>query len=122
VFQSEFEQIKGTSIDYAVMERAEAVAVIEAPFNWDDVGSWTSLERLHDKNDDGNTILGKCIAVETSNSILRTEDDHLIATVGVKDLIIVHTKNATLVANRDDEESVRKIVQLLEKEGMQEYL
>ena len=80
------------------------------------------LSLLAKLNDDGNTILGKCIAVESSNSILRTEDDHLIATVGVKNLIIVHTKNATLVANRDDEESVRKIVQLLEKEGMQEYL
>ncbi len=122
VLQSEFEQIKGTSIDYAVMERADEVAVIEAPYQWDDVGSWTSLERLRGTDDDGNTLVGDCRAIETSNSILRTEGKHLIATVGVKDLIVVHTENATLVANRHDEESVRKIVKLLEEEGLNDYL
>ena len=122
VLQSEFEQIKGTSIDYAVMERAEEVAVIEAPFDWDDVGSWTSLERLHGTNDERNTLVGKCVTVETANSILRASDDHLIATVGVKDLIVVHTENATLVANRNDEESVRKIVKILEEKGMHDFL
>ena len=122
VFRSEFEQIQGISIDYAVMERAEEVAMIEAPFDWDDVGSWTSLERLRGADASGNTIVGKCLAVETSNSILRSEGDHLVATVGVEDLIVVHTGNATLVANRHDEESVRKIVKLLEERGMQEYM
>lgn len=121
-FQSEFEKIEGTSIDYAVMERAEEVAVIEAPFGWDDVGSWTSLERLHKQNEDGNTFVGKTVTVDTSNSILRSEGDHLIATVGVKDLIVVHTSNATLVAHRDDEEAVRKIVKKLEADGMKDYL
>lgn len=122
VFQTEFEQIKGISIDYAVMERAEEVAMIEAPFNWDDVGSWTSLERLRGTDDNGNTIVGKCLSIETKNSILRSEGNHLVATVGVEDLIVVHTENATLVANRNDEESVRKIVKLLEERGMQEYM
>ena len=122
VFTSEFQQIQGTSIDYAVMERAEEVAVIEAPFQWDDVGSWTSLERLRGQDDNGNTIVGQAVAVETNNSILRSEADHLVATVGVKDLIVVHTENATLVANRNDEESVRKIVKLLEEQKMKDYL
>lgn len=122
VFQTEFEKIQGTSIDYAVMERAEEVAVIEAPFNWDDVGSWTSLERLRGTDDAGNTTVGRCLHVETKNSIIRSEGDHLIAAVGVEDLIVVHTPNATLVANRNDEESVRKIVKLLEENGMQEYM
>lgn len=122
VFQTEFAKIEGTSIDYAVMERAEEVAVIEAPFDWDDVGSWTSLERLHDQTNEGNTLVGKTVPVDTSNSILRSEGDHLIATVGVKDLIVVHTHNATLVANRNDEESVRKIVKILEEQGLKDYL
>ncbi len=122
VFQIEFEKISGTSIDYAVMERAEEVAVIEAPFNWDDVGSWTSLERLRGTDDAGNTTVGRCLNVETKNSIIRSEGDHLVATVGVEDLIVVHTPNATLVANRHDEESVRKIVKLLEENGMKEYM
>lgn len=122
VFQTEFEKIEGTSIDYAVMERAEEVAVIEAPFDWDDVGSWTSLERLHETNGDGNTLVGQAITVDTTNSVIRSEGDHLVATVGVKDLIIVHTSNATLVAHRDNEEAVRKIVKQLEAEGMHDYL
>ena len=83
---------------------------------------WTSLERLRGTNDDGNTLVGKCATIETSNSILRSEGDHLVATVGVNDLIVVHTDNATLVANRNDEESVRKIVKLLEEQGMRDYL
>lgn len=122
VFRTEFEQIKGISIDYAVMERAEEVAMIEAPFDWDDVGSWTSLERLRGTDEHGNTVVGNCLSVETSNSILRSEGNHLVATVGVEDLIVVHTSNATLVANRNDEESVRKIVKLLEERGMQEFM
>lgn len=121
-FRSEFEQIKGISIDYAVMERAEEVAVVEAPFNWDDVGSWTSLERLRGTDDDGNTTVGKSVVIDTKNSILRSEGDHLIATVGVEDLIIVHTENATLVANRHDEESVRKVVKALEEQGLSDYM
>lgn len=122
VLQTEFAKIEGTSIDYAVMERAEEVAVIEAPFSWDDVGSWTSLERLRGTDENGNTLVGTCRTIETRNSIIRATDNHLIATVGVSDLIVVHTENATLVANRHDEESVRKIVKLLEAEGLKDYL
>lgn len=122
VFAAEFKQIAGTSIDYAVMERAKEVAVIEAPFAWDDVGSWTSLERLRGKDSEGNTLVGQCLAIETTGSIIRSTGDHLIATVGVDDLIIVHTENATLVASRHDEESVRKVVKLLEEQGKQDYL
>jgi mannose-1-phosphate guanylyltransferase len=121
-FAAEFEQIKGISIDYAVMERAEEVAVIEASFRWDDVGSWQSLERLRGQDADGNTLVGNCLAVDTQRAIIRSEGDHLVATVGMKDCIVVHTPTATLVANRRDEEAVRKIVQLLAEQGRQEYL
>lgn len=122
VFQTEFEKIKGTSIDYAVMERAEEVAVIEAPFQWDDVGSWQSLQRLRGTDDHGNTLVGKCIAIDSHGSIIRSEGEHLIAAVGMEDCIIVHTPTATLVANKHDEESVRKIVDLLGEQGLNDYL
>lgn len=122
VLQTEFARIQGTSIDYAVMERADEVAVIEAPFDWDDVGSWTSLERLRGTDEHGNTTIGKTLPVETKGCILSSQGNHLIATVGVEHLIVVHTPDATLVADRRDEESVRKIVQLLQEQGYQEYL
>ncbi len=122
VFRTEFENIQGTSIDYAVMERAEEVVVVEAPFSWDDVGTWQSLARLRGTDADGNTLVGKCLAIDTKNSIVRSEGDHLIATVGMQDCIVVHTDSATLLINKHDEESVRKIVRLLEERGFADYL
>jgi mannose-1-phosphate guanylyltransferase len=121
-FAHEFAAIRGVSIDYAVMEKATNVAVIEAPFEWDDVGSWQAIARLRGTDIEGNTIHGRHLGLDTSGTIVRTSDDHLIVTLGLKDCIIVHTPDATLVANRRDEESVRKIVKLLEERGWTEYL
>ena len=100
VFRQEFSVIKGRSIDYAVMERAKEVAVIEAPFSWDDVGSWQAIARLGQTDESGNTVLGKHLGIDTSGSIVRGPQDHLIVTLGVKDCIVVHTPDATLVADK----------------------
>jgi mannose-1-phosphate guanylyltransferase len=122
VFARQFAAIRGISIDYAVMEHAADVAVIEAPFSWDDVGTWQAVARLAGADTEGNTISGRHFGIDTRGSIIRTNDDHLVATVGVNDLIVVHTPDATLVANRHDEESIRKIVKMLEERGWAEYL
>ncbi len=122
VFNREFAAIKGISIDYAVMEHAKEVAMVEANFDWDDLGTWQAVARQSPADAEGNTIAGRHVGMNTANSIIRTDDKHLIATVGVSDLIVVHTPDATLVANRHDEESVRRIVKLLEERGWTEYL
>jgi mannose-1-phosphate guanylyltransferase len=122
VLDREFAAIKPISIDFAVMERAKDVAVIEAPFEWDDVGSWQAIARLRGVDADGNTVTGRHVGLRTTGTIFRTSDDHLIATLGVKDLIVVHTPDATLVANRNDEESIRQLVKLIEERGWTEYL
>lgn len=122
VFHREFAAIKPISIDYAVMEHAPDVAVVEAPFEWDDLGGWQALARIAGSDSDGNTILGKHVGLATSGTIVRTSDEHLVATVGVKDIIVVHTPRATLVANKHDEESIRRIVKELESRGWTEYL
>jgi len=122
VFAQGFAAIRGISIDYAVMEHAEDVAVIEAPFTWDDVGTWQAVARLAGADGEGNTTSGRHLALDTHGSIIRTSEDHLVATVGVDDLIVVHTPDATLVADRHDEESIRKIVKMLEERGWTEYL
>ncbi len=122
VFAREFAEIKGISIDYAVMEHAKGVAVIEAPFDWDDVGTWQSAARLATPDADGNTVVGRHLGINTNGTLVRTNDRHLVATVGVNDLIVVHTADATLVANRHDEESIRHIVKMLEERGWNEYL
>jgi mannose-1-phosphate guanylyltransferase len=122
VFNEEFSAIEGISIDYAVMEHAQDVAVIVAPYDWDDLGSWLSLARLLGTDKDENTIVGKHLGMNTKGTIIRTTDDHLVVTLGLKDMLIVHTPDATLVANKNDEESIRNIVKQLEMRGMTEYL
>ncbi|MCE9547670.1 MAG: mannose-1-phosphate guanylyltransferase [Planctomycetia bacterium] len=127
VFRREFEPIQGVSIDYAVMEHATDVAVIEAPFTWDDVGNWPALARVHGTDADGNTIQARHLGVRTSGSIIYSEKragdkEHLITTLGLDNVIVVHTPDATLVANRDDEEAVRELVRKLQELGWTEYL
>jgi mannose-1-phosphate guanylyltransferase len=122
VLAREFAAIKGVSIDYAVMERAGDAAVVEAPFTWDDVGSWQAISRLEGVDEQGNTVHGRHLGLETTGSILRGEDGHLIVTLGVSDLIVVQTPDATLVANKHDEESIRRLVKLIEERGWQQYL
>jgi mannose-1-phosphate guanylyltransferase len=122
VFDREFAAIKPISIDYAVMEHATDVAVIEAAFEWDDLGGWQSLARLAGTDENGNTILGKHLGMNTTGTIVRTDDDHLVVTLGLKDCIVVHTPNATLVANKHDEEQIRQIVKELESQEWREYL
>ena len=122
VFAEEFTAIEGISIDYAVMEHAKNVAVIESPYDWDDLGSWLSLSRLLGADQNDNTIIGRHLGVRTAESIVRSSDEHLVVTVGIKDCLIVHTPDATLVANKNDEESIRQVVKELENRGWTEYL
>jgi len=122
VLSAEFADIKGISIDYAVMEHAAEVLVIEAPFDWDDLGSWQSLARLRGVDEHGNAIAAKHLGLKTTGTIVRGSDDHLIVTLGLSDCIIVQTPDATLVANKHDEESIRQIVELLEARGWTDYL
>jgi mannose-1-phosphate guanylyltransferase len=122
VLRREFSAVESISIDYAVMEHASNVVMVEAPFRWDDVGSWQAVARLQGTDAEGNTIAAKHLGLNTSGTIVRGSDDHLIVTVGLEDCIIVHTPDATLVANRHDEESIRRVVELIEERGWKEYL
>jgi mannose-1-phosphate guanylyltransferase len=119
---AEFPQMNSIAIDRAVLERAEHVCVIEAPFNWDDVGSWLAVPRLAGTDDAGNTSDGLVRSVDTKNSIIRTTDDHLVATLGIEDCIIVHTADATLVARRDDSERIKELLELLKEQGDSQFL
>lgn len=122
VLRREFAAIRGTSIDYAVMEQAPEVVVLEAPFDWDDLGSWLALARLRGADEQGNTVAAKHLAIETTGTIVRGEDDHLIVTVGLDDCIVVHTSDATLVARKQHEESIRRVVELLKQREWSEYI
>jgi mannose-1-phosphate guanylyltransferase len=122
VFPDEFERIRGKSIDFAVMEKYQPVAVIEASFEWDDLGSWCSLARLRGSDHSGNTVIGRHLGIDTRGCIVRGDDQHLVVTMGMEDCIVVHTSDATLVARKQDEESIRKVVEQLRQRGWKEYL
>jgi mannose-1-phosphate guanylyltransferase len=120
--EEEFAAIEGKSIDYAVMERYDDVVVLEASFDWDDMGSWRCLTRMRGTDDHGNTVAGKCLPLQSRGCIIRGPNDHLIVTVGREDCIVVHTPDATLVARKQDEESIRQVVELIKQRGWDEYL
>lgn len=120
--ETEFAKIDGKSIDYAVMEKYDDVAVVEAPFDWDDVGNWRSLTRQHGTDSDGNTVIGRHLSVDSRDCIVRSSDEHLVVTLGMEDCIVVHTPDATLVAHRENEEAIRQVVDLLREKGWDEHL
>jgi mannose-1-phosphate guanylyltransferase len=121
-----FPQMKKISIDFAVMERAETIIMLEAKFSWDDVGTWCSLDRLYaDRRDtDGNLAVGaKLLPIDSKNCIVRgNSSNHLFALLGMEDVIVVQTAEATLIVQKDKEESVRNVIDELKKRNWNEYL
>jgi mannose-1-phosphate guanylyltransferase len=122
VLAQEYPAMERVSIDYAVMERAPEVLVVQAPFRWDDVGSWLALERMHPQDADGNTVLATHAGLRTRNCIVAAEPDQLVATFGVENLLIVQDGDAVLVADRRDEGAVKQLVELLKQKGLEKYL
>jgi len=122
VLHEEYEKLDSVQIDYGVMEKAENIIVLEANFQWDDVGNWLALERIHEPDEDGNIVSANYQHLNSKNNIVVGEGDHLIATVDVSDLIIVQTADATLVCSKQSAPKVKKLVAELEKRGLEKYL
>ncbi|MBI4365082.1 MAG: mannose-1-phosphate guanylyltransferase, partial [Candidatus Latescibacteria bacterium] len=110
------------SIDYAVMERSSRSLVARAGFAWDDLGSWAALALPQARDRSGNVIRGEAI-LEDCENVVAFSDGGLLAALGVQDLVIVRTKDATLVCRRDRAQEVRAIVEKLKKgKGLDAYL
>ncbi len=107
-----FQQVPDVSIDYAVMEKAEKVAVVAAGFDWSDVGSWNALAELNAADECGNRICGEAILVDASNCFVQS-DERVIAAIGVNNLLVIDTADALLVADRDRAQDVKAVVQRL---------
>jgi mannose-1-phosphate guanylyltransferase/mannose-6-phosphate isomerase len=116
-----FAAVPDNSIDYAVMEKTQRAAVLPVSCGWSDIGSWSALWMAGERDSDGNLREGDTLTVNTHNSLLRSHERHLIATVGVDDLIVVTTPDATLVAHRDAAQDVKKIVDQLKSSGRSEH-
>ncbi len=117
-----YENMPNISIDYGVMEHAKRVAVVRSDFIWDDVGAWTSLERIHKPDTNGNIIMGRHVGIDTRNTIIKS-DDGLVATLGINGLLIVKSGNVILVCDKRYAQSIKEIVaKISECSELNEYL
>ena len=110
LMRKEYPALRKTSVDFAVMEKTKNIVVAECGFNWDDVGSWTSLANHFAVDEHGNVKLGRVRSLDTSGSILVSDALHEIAVFGVDDLIVVHTGNATLVCAADKAAELKRLL------------
>lgn len=104
------------SVDYAVMERSEKVAVVEGNFGWNDIGSWNAVRDLATPDAANNRAVGEAIFVNSSNTFIQSED-RLVAAVGLSNLMIIDTPDALLVANPDNAQDVKVVVSKLKELG-----
>ncbi|MGI2800766.1 mannose-1-phosphate guanylyltransferase/mannose-6-phosphate isomerase [Photobacterium damselae] len=116
-----FECCPDDSIDYAVMENTQDAVVVPMDANWSDVGSWSALWDVNEKDESGNATRGDVLVENTTNSYIFSQNK-LVATVGVDDLIVVETKDAVLVAHKDKVQDVKGIVTQLKQVNRYEYL
>jgi mannose-1-phosphate guanylyltransferase len=117
-----YPKLQRISIDYAVMEKASKVLMVELPCEWLDIGSWPSLESVADLDDCGNVVVAKnAVLMDSFRNVVVTQDDHLLAVMGVDDCIIVHSPDATLVCNKSDSQRLKELVAEIEKKYGKRY-
>jgi mannose-1-phosphate guanylyltransferase len=120
VDKNAFESCPDDSVDYAVMEKTADAVVVPMDCGWSDVGSWSALWDVSDKDKNGNTFKGDVMATETKNSFIYAQDK-LVATVGLEDIAIVETKDAILVSKLSEVQKVKKIVEQLKADERSEF-
>jgi mannose-1-phosphate guanylyltransferase/mannose-6-phosphate isomerase len=121
VIRDVFKKLESISIDYAVMEKTDRAAVIPADIGWSDVGSWTALDEVSERNASGNVISGNVIDVNSRDSIVYAEK-RLVATIGLNNMVVVDTQDATLVCAKERAQDVKKVVDELKKRKAEEHL
>jgi mannose-1-phosphate guanylyltransferase len=110
VLNDKFAALPKISIDYAVMEKAGDVLMVEAAFDWDDVGSWAAVEKYWERDAAGNSLKAPLTSIAAGNNIVFSDTGQRIALLAVRDLIIVQTSDALLVAHRSEAENIKKLV------------
>jgi mannose-1-phosphate guanylyltransferase/mannose-6-phosphate isomerase len=121
VIRQVFDKLESISIDYAIMEKTDRATVIPADIGWSDVGSWTALDDVSDRDASGNVIAGNVIDIDSHDSIIYAEK-RLVATIGLKNVVVVDTPDATLVCSKDRAQDVKKVVEVLKKRKSGEHL
>ncbi len=119
---AEYPKLKNISIDYAILEKAADVAVLEAGYQWDDVGSWLALERHYEPDERGNVVVGDAVEIGSTGCIIRGSGKRLVAGIDLTNILIVETDDAILVCPKDRDQDVKKLVEELRKRGRTELL
>lgn len=115
-----YDAIEAVSIDTGLMEKARDVVVMEAEFPWSDMGSWRSIEDVFEKDGDGNIIQGRVVDIGSKGTTVFASD-RLVATIGLKDMIVVDTPDATLICPKERAQEVREVVAVLKEKGYGEH-
>jgi mannose-1-phosphate guanylyltransferase/mannose-6-phosphate isomerase len=115
-----YSSLESISIDYGIMEKSHNVLMIPATFQWSDLGSWAALDEIIEKDDFGNILKGNTIDIGSQNSTVFA-GERLVATIGLRDMVVVDTPDATLVTSKQKVQEVRKIVEELKKKGREEH-
>ena len=115
-----FKKCRSESIDYAVMEQTKDAVVVPLDANWNDVGSWSALWDIQDKDAQGNVIQGDVITVKSQNNYVFSES-RLVSLLGVDNLVVIETKDAILVADKSKVQDIKKIVESIKEQGRTEH-
>jgi len=121
VMEKVWRGVESISIDYGVMERADNAAVIPMDVGWSDVGSWATVAALLPKDAEDNVVIGKHIGIDTTSSLLYSSE-RLIATIGLRDMIVVDTGDAVLVCPKSRAQEVKDLVSRLRGKHKEKYL
>ena len=114
LLEEHYPKLEKISIDYAIIEKAENIVMVESQFDWDDVGEWTALERHYPADDSGNVACGTVHTQDSKDNIVFSRDkNRLVTLLGVQDLIVVETKDATLVCHKDKAQQIKNLVRTI---------
>ncbi|MGC6456593.1 MAG: mannose-1-phosphate guanylyltransferase [Coraliomargaritaceae bacterium] len=106
-----YPNLEKISVDYAIIEKADNVVMIESGFDWDDVGEWPAVARHYPADEQGNVVRGEAhLETSSGNIVFSRNPDHLVALLGVEDLIVVRTEDATLICHKDKAQSIKDLV------------
>lgn len=123
VLSREYGKLKRVSIDFGVMEKAAQVVMIEPDFEWDDVGSWSAAADRRAKDEAGNAIDGKVLAIDSKDSLVLSSDpNHLVGVLGLEGYVVVHTPDATLVCPKNRSEELKKLIEQIQAKGLEKHL
>ena len=117
-----YPQLQKISIDYAVMEKAHKVRMVPLSCEWLDIGSWPAIENIAEGDDLGNAVVASTtIMLDSCRNVIVSEDDHLLAVIGMDDCVIVHSPDATLICKKSDSQRLKEMLSMIERKSPGRY-